>query len=279
MASSRPTPRSWWWRSARASAAPRVSPRHASSPSMPPPAGPCSTRHRASRKRFPRSPETGRWPPASAAPLGGGPSSPWPVERCPRPGRPGGGWAAPRPPAPAPASAAPAGALLKKESRKLSAREEERAVAEAAEELVQMLHEASEGARDELAPEASGVDLLGQQLASGLWAGQGAGTEPVRQARATALALLELLRQGITSTHPLHGAQVKKAVEALLALMPSLDKASDVAELALGVAWLVSAGPRTRGRISQAARPLAGLPARLENEGGVGQHVAALARR
>ncbi|WP_095979163.1 VIT domain-containing protein [Melittangium boletus] len=185
----------------------------------------------------------------------------------------------PAPAAPAPAAPAPARALLKKESKKLSAREEVLAVEEAADELRRVLHEASDASRDEPALEEGGVALLGQQLASGLWAGQGVGTEPVRQARATALALLELLRQGITSTHPLHGAQVKKAVEALLALMPSLDKASDVAELALGVAWLVSAGPRTRGRISQAAKPLAGLPARLENENELRQHVDALARR
>ncbi|WP_375770389.1 VIT domain-containing protein [Archangium gephyra] len=124
-----------------------------------------------------------------------------------------------------------------------------------------------------------GVGLLEQQLASGLWAGTGTGTEPVRQARATALALLELLRQGITSNHALHGAQVKKAVEALLALVPQLGSAPDVAELALGVAWLVAAGPRTRGRIAQAAQPIAGLSSRLQNEVALRQHVDALATR
>jgi Ca-activated chloride channel family protein len=124
-----------------------------------------------------------------------------------------------------------------------------------------------------------GVGLLEKQLASGLWAGTGTGSEPERQARATALALLELLRQGITSNHALHGAQVKKAVEALLALMPQLSGAPDVAELALGVAWLVAAGPRTRGRIAQAAQPLNGLSSRLENEVALRQHVDALAGR
>jgi Ca-activated chloride channel family protein len=136
-----------------------------------------------------------------------------------------------------------------------------------------------EGAAEGATSREARVDLLGQQLASGLWAGSGPGSEPVRQARATALALLELLRQGITSGHALHGSQVKKAVEALLALLPSLGQAPEVAELALGVAWLVSAGPRTRGRISQAARPLAGLSARLEDEGKLRQHVDALATR
>ncbi|WP_257462351.1 VIT domain-containing protein [Archangium lipolyticum] len=124
-----------------------------------------------------------------------------------------------------------------------------------------------------------GVGLLGQQLASGLWAGTGTGSEPVRQARATALALLELLRQGITSSHALHGAQVKKAVEALLSLVPQLGGSPDMAELALGVAWLVAAGPRTRGRIAQAAQPIAGLSSRLENEVALRQHVDALASR
>jgi Ca-activated chloride channel family protein len=131
---------------------------------------------------------------------------------------------------------------------------------------------------DESAAEGGG-GLLKQQLASGLWAGTGPGPEPVRQARATALALLELLRQGITSSHAMHGAQVKKAVEALLALVPQLSGAPEVAELALGVAWLVAAGPRTRGRIAQAAQPIAGLSARLENEVTLRQHVDTLATR
>jgi Ca-activated chloride channel family protein len=128
----------------------------------------------------------------------------------------------------------------------------------------------------------SGVDattLLAHQLASGLWDGTGAGPEPVRQARATAMALLELLRQGITSNHALHGAQVKKAVEALLSLASQLSGAPEVAELALGVAWLAAAGPRTRGRIAQAAQPLAGLSAHIGNEAALRQHVDALASR
>jgi Ca-activated chloride channel family protein len=121
--------------------------------------------------------------------------------------------------------------------------------------------------------------LLSRQLASGLWEGTGTGTEPVRQARATALALLELLRQGITSNHPLHGAQVKKAVEALLSLAAGLTGVPEVAELALGVSWLVAAGPRTRGRIVQAAQPLAGLSACINDEAKVRQHVDTLAAR
>jgi Ca-activated chloride channel family protein len=127
-----------------------------------------------------------------------------------------------------------------------------------------------------------GVDvtaLLSRQLASGLWAGTGTDAEPVRQARATALALLELLRQGITSNHPLHGAQVKKAVDALLSLASGLTGVPEVAELALGVAWLVAAGPRTRGRIVQAAQPLAGLSACIGDEVKLRKHVDTLAAR
>ncbi|NRD67867.1 VWA domain-containing protein [Corallococcus exiguus] len=121
--------------------------------------------------------------------------------------------------------------------------------------------------------------ILGQQLANGLWAGTGEGPEPVRQARATARVLLVLLREGITSSHPLHGAQVKKAVDALLALASQLGQAPDVAELALGVAWLVAAGPRTRGRIEQAAKPLPGLDGRLGDMAALRQHMETLATR
>ncbi|MBJ6760091.1 VWA domain-containing protein [Myxococcaceae bacterium JPH2] len=123
------------------------------------------------------------------------------------------------------------------------------------------------------------VALLGRQLANGLWAGTGTGAEPVRQARATALVLLELLRQGVTSGHALHGAQVKKAVDALLALVAQLSGEPAVAELALGVAWLVAAGPRTRGRIEQAAKPLSGLSGRMGNEVALREHVDALSTR
>ncbi|QDF02356.1 VIT domain-containing protein [Myxococcus xanthus] len=142
----------------------------------------------------------------------------------------------------------------------------------------------SDAYRDEAPAAEGGVDtgaegLLSRQLANGLWEGTGEGSEPVRQARATALALLTLLREGITSSHPLHGAQVKKAVEALLSLAASLSGDAQVAELALGVAWLAAAGPRTRGRIEQAAKPLVGLNGRLGNEVALREHVDTLAAR
>jgi Ca-activated chloride channel family protein len=52
-----------------------------------------------------------------------------------------------------------------------------------------------------------------------------------------------------------------------------------VAELALGVAWLVAAGPRTRGRIEQAAKPHSGLSACLGNEVALRQRMEGLATR
>ncbi|MDC0710823.1 VIT domain-containing protein [Stigmatella sp. ncwal1] len=174
------------------------------------------------------------------------------------------------PPPPAPAPAKKKGSLF----QKLLGKSEADTLDQAS---------ASEAARAAPEPGPRGGEdataLLSRQLASGLWDGAGPGTEAVRQARATALALLELLRQGITSHHALHGAQVKKAVEALLQLATGLTSEPEVAELALGVAWLVAAGPRTRGRIAQAAQPLAGLSARIGDEAALRQHVDTLATR
>jgi Ca-activated chloride channel homolog len=93
--------------------------------------------------------------------------------------------------------------------------------------------------------------ILERQLASGLWdENDSTADDDVRRARATARALLELIDLGVTSAHPLHGAQVKKAVEALLLSAPALaSRDKKVAELALGVAWLAASGRRTRRQI------------------------------
>ncbi len=118
-------------------------------------------------------------------------------------------------------------------------------------------------AREEMP--AGAPALLSRQLASGLWEGSG-GTDEARL-EATALALLELLREGVTSAHPMYGAQVKKAIEALLSLAAKMAPTKpELVELALGVAWLLATGKRTRGQIeavvsSHAA--LAPLRARL----------------
>jgi Ca-activated chloride channel family protein len=120
-----------------------------------------------------------------------------------------------------------------------------------------------------------GVDpleaLLGRQLASGLWdEGDGIADDELRRMRATARALLELLDRGINSSHPLHGGQIKKAIEALLQLAPTVAARDPaVAELALGVAWLAASGHRTRKQIETTVaktRPLAGLRVWLADE-------------
>jgi Ca-activated chloride channel family protein len=109
-------------------------------------------------------------------------------------------------------------------------------------------------ARQEIAP-AAPVDplvrLLTQQLASGLWDDPTSSDhEDVRCARATSRALLTLLQAGVSTHHPRCGTQVRKAVEALITLVRQLaTRAPQVAELALGVAWLVASGQRTRRKI------------------------------
>ncbi|HEU4536544.1 MAG TPA: hypothetical protein VFS00_20610, partial [Polyangiaceae bacterium] len=122
--------------------------------------------------------------------------------------------------------------------------------------------------------------LLARQLASGLWGETGergeGHAEASRELRATARALLELLRAGVTTVHPSYGAQVRKAIEALLALAEGLAARDPAgAELALAAAWLVASGPRTRGRIERLAgshEALTTLRARLGDEAALRAH-------
>lgn len=120
------------------------------------------------------------------------------------------------------------------------------------------------------------VALLARQLASGLWAEPGKGAETSGELRATARALLELLRADVTTVHPLYGAQVRKAIEALLTLAEGLANRDPAgAELALSVAWLVASGPRTRDRIERLAgshAALAPLRTRLGDETALRAH-------
>ncbi|HLL82322.1 MAG TPA: hypothetical protein VK420_06710, partial [Longimicrobium sp.] len=119
------------------------------------------------------------------------------------------------------------------------------------------------------------------QRANGLWEEPGAEPAAVRQVRATAKALLTLLRAGVTTAHPLHGTQVKKAVEALLeAARAVAGQHPQAAELALGVAWLIASGRRTRGEIEKAVsseQPFAGLKPYLGDEGRTRKRVDELA--
>ncbi len=121
--------------------------------------------------------------------------------------------------------------------------------------------------------------LLGRQLASGLWGS--AGADDRAQLQATANALLVLLRAGVTATHRLYGAQVKKAVSALIPLALKVG-ASDAAaaELALGVAWLAASGKRSRSELEQAMATLkaSALTALVGNEPAMRAHVDKLAR-
>jgi Ca-activated chloride channel family protein len=111
------------------------------------------------------------------------------------------------------------------------------------------------------APPDPVLSLLGRQLASGLWdEPDTTADDEVRRARATARALLELIDLGVSSSHPMHGAQVKKAIEALLQVAPSVaERDPQVAQLALGVAYLAASGPRTRRRIESAVDAIATL--------------------
>ncbi len=122
--------------------------------------------------------------------------------------------------------------------------------------------------------------LLGRQLASGLWS-DGPAADETRQVRATALALLELVRAGITTAHAQYGPQVRKAIEALLELAVRIEGTSSrLAELVFAVAWLAASGPRTRARIDRAlcARAeLESLRARLQDQTALRAHVDSLA--
>jgi Ca-activated chloride channel family protein len=107
----------------------------------------------------------------------------------------------------------------------------------------------------------SGVDpvtaILERQAASGMW------EEPGEDAiEVTTRALVALVRLGVSSSHPIHGAQTKKAVGALLAAIaaaPAL--APKLAEVALGALWLLSTGRRTRTAIRDLVGARRGLEA------------------
>ena len=107
---------------------------------------------------------------------------------------------------------------------------------------------------DQLGTETAAA-LLDRQLASGLWDEPGhSGEDELRSLRATMRALTQLLREGITTTHPMYGTQVRKAVEAIMARAVTLATSDPkLARLALGLAWLLASGRRTRTQIESAA--------------------------
>lgn len=114
--------------------------------------------------------------------------------------------------------------------------------------------------------------ILSRQGASGLW--EEVHRDPVEL---TVNAMLSLVRLGISSRHMIHGGQIKKAVDALLARI-NANRATDVKlrEIALGVAWLLASGPRTRSEIELAAKGSA-LAVTFGNEPAVRAYVERLA--
>jgi len=119
--------------------------------------------------------------------------------------------------------------------------------------------------------------ILAKQSASGLWEDGG---DPIL---ATVKALLGLLRLGLSTSHPVHGAQTKKGVDALLDALAGDTRGADAAlvEVALGVAWLLSTGRRTRAQIRELATrgaASAALAALLGRDDEVRAHVERLAQ-
>ncbi len=130
-----------------------------------------------------------------------------------------------------------------------------------------------------VAPSDPLTALLGRQLASGLWdESDSTADDEVRRARATARALLELVDLGVSSAHALHGAQVKKAIEALMLIVAAVaQRDRKVAELALGAAWLASSGRRTRRQIEdEVAKSAVTLRVWLADEIALKAHLAQL---
>ncbi|MFO0603271.1 MAG: VIT domain-containing protein [Polyangiales bacterium] len=98
--------------------------------------------------------------------------------------------------------------------------------------------------------------LFARQLASGLWDDASLGpASDARAQRATLAVLRRLLTEGVDTSHPLHGAPLRKALEALAGA--TLD--ASVAEPLLALAWLLATGARTRAAVT-AAITRAGLP-------------------
>jgi len=124
------------------------------------------------------------------------------------------------------------------------------------------------------------VELLGRQLASGLWT-ENDKSDDETLVSSTSRALLELLRAGVNTSHKVHGEQVRKAIEALIALAEKIaPRDPKAAELALGVAWLLASGRRTRKHIEDAigkTRSLDALRAQLGDERAMRKHVDQLA--
>lgn len=96
--------------------------------------------------------------------------------------------------------------------------------------------------------------LFGRQLASGLWDDASLGADgDARRLRATVAVLRALLAQGVDTAHALYGAQVRKALEAVVAVVAAVGaREKELAERALGLAWLLATGARTKSAVEGA---------------------------
>ncbi|WP_437801040.1 VIT domain-containing protein [Sorangium sp. So ce693] len=103
-------------------------------------------------------------------------------------------------------------------------------------------------------PQGHGLgSLFEEQLASGLWE-RGDSTD-LGRLTSTALCLAACHDQGVDSAHPIYGAQVAKAIEALCALAGALLQrggADGEVAAALAAAYLAASGRRLRAQVRDA---------------------------
>jgi hypothetical protein len=116
--------------------------------------------------------------------------------------------------------------------------------------------------------------LFSSQSASGLW--EESGKNAIRVTTETLLALLNL---GLTTADPVHGALLKKAIDALLLALSNDNSDPKLRELALGIAWLLTTGHRTRQAIeaNAANASLQLFVASNKNETAIRERVSELA--
>jgi Ca-activated chloride channel family protein len=129
----------------------------------------------------------------------------------------------------------------------------------------------------EAAPSATAPDLAAlfeRQLASGLWDG----ADDAARLLATARVFVTCHAQGVDATHAVYGTQLKKAIEAVLALVGALaSKAEAACAAALAAASLVATGRRQRAEIADAVKQSASAKVR-EVEAALASPDAALAK-
>jgi hypothetical protein len=122
-------------------------------------------------------------------------------------------------------------------------------------------------AKERVAEKAARIDdpatIMARQLASGLWSER----DDRSAVRETALALWSLSRASVNTTHPMYGTPVKKAVEALLERVKKLGVSdAALASFALGVAWLIATGRRTRADIEAVASAVPACAGKLSGD-------------